>query len=45
MPSFQQVLVAVSDAYRERRGDVAGQAAAIVDAVRRSSELGRRTSR
>jgi uncharacterized protein len=39
MPSFQQVLVAVSDAYRERRGDVAGQAAAIVDAVRRSSEL------
>jgi uncharacterized protein len=39
MPSFQQVLVAVSDAYRERRGDVAGQAASIVDAVRRSSEL------
>jgi uncharacterized protein YyaL (SSP411 family) len=39
LPSFQQVLVAVSDAYRERRGDVAGQAAAIVDAVRRSSEL------
>jgi uncharacterized protein YyaL (SSP411 family) len=38
MPSFQQVLVAVSDAYRERRGDVAGQAAAIVEAVRRSSE-------
>ncbi len=39
MPSFQQLLVAVSDAYRERRGDVAGQAGAIVDAVRRSSEL------
>jgi uncharacterized protein YyaL (SSP411 family) len=39
MPSFQQVLVAVSDAYRDRRGDVTGQAAAIVDAVRRSSEL------
>jgi uncharacterized protein len=39
LPSFQQVLVAVSEAYRERRGDVAGQAAAIVDAVRRSSEL------
>jgi uncharacterized protein len=39
MPSFQQLLVAVSDAYRERRGDVAGQAAAIVAAVRRSSEL------
>ena len=39
MPSFKQVLVAVSDAYRERRGDVAGQASAIVGAVRRSSEL------
>jgi uncharacterized protein len=39
MPSFQQVLVAVSDAYRERRGDIAGQAGAIVQAIRRSSEL------
>jgi uncharacterized protein YyaL (SSP411 family) len=39
MPSFRQVLVAVSDAYRERRGDVAGQARAISDAIRRSSEL------
>jgi uncharacterized protein YyaL (SSP411 family) len=39
MPSFKQVLVAVADAYRDRRGDVAGQASAIVDAVRRSSEL------
>jgi uncharacterized protein len=39
LPSFQDVLVAVSDAYRQRRGDVATQAAALVDAVRRSSEL------
>jgi uncharacterized protein YyaL (SSP411 family) len=39
MPSFRQVLVAVSDAYRERRGDVAEQASALVEAVRRSSEL------
>ena len=39
MPSFQQVLVAVSDAYRERRGDVTGQASAIVSAIRRSSAL------
>jgi uncharacterized protein len=39
MPSFQQVLVAVSEAYRERRGDIAGQASAIVDAIRRSSAL------
>jgi uncharacterized protein YyaL (SSP411 family) len=39
LPSFRQVLVAVSDAYRERRGDVATQASAIVEAVRRSSEL------
>jgi uncharacterized protein len=39
LPSFRQVLVAVSDAYRQRRGDVATQAAALVDAVRRSSEL------
>ncbi len=39
MPSFRQVLVALGDAYRERRGDVTRQAAALVDAVRRSSEL------
>jgi uncharacterized protein len=39
MPSFQQVLEAVSDAYRERRGDVAGQAGAIADAIRRGSAL------
>ena len=39
LPGFRDVLVAVSDAYRQRRGDVATQAAALVDAVRRSSEL------
>jgi uncharacterized protein len=39
MPSFRQVLEAVSDAYRERRGDVAGQASAIVSAIRQSSAL------
>jgi uncharacterized protein len=38
MPSFRDVLIAVSDAYRERRGDVTRQAAALVDALRRSSE-------
>jgi uncharacterized protein YyaL (SSP411 family) len=39
LPSFQQVLAAVSTAYKERRGDVAAQASALVDAVRQSSEL------
>ncbi len=39
LPSFQQVLTAVSDAYRERRGDVSRQASAIVGAVRQSAEL------
>ena len=39
LPSFRQVLTTVSDAYRRRRGDVATQAAALVEAVRRSSEL------
>src|SRR2546421_10961900 len=33
MPGFRQVLTAVSDAYRERRGDVAQQARALVEAV------------
>jgi uncharacterized protein len=39
LPSFQQVLTAVSDAYRGRRGDISRQASAVVDAVRRSAEL------
>jgi uncharacterized protein YyaL (SSP411 family) len=33
MPAFRQVLVAVADAYRDRRGDVAQQAAALVGAL------------
>src|SRR5581483_9019721 len=33
MPAFRQVLVAVSDAYRERRDDVGRQAAALVGAL------------
>src|SRR5204862_5014062 len=39
LPSFRQVLAAVSEAYRERRSDVSRQAAALIEAVRRSSEL------
>jgi uncharacterized protein len=39
LPSFQQVLTAVSEAYRERRGDVSRQASAIVEAVRHSADL------
>src|ERR671930_349425 len=39
LPSFPQVLVAVSDAYRDRRGDVAQQAGALVDALRQSAAM------
>ena len=39
MPSFPQVLVAVAEAYRERRADVGRSARALVEAVRRSSDL------
>jgi uncharacterized protein len=39
LPSFRQVLVAVADAYRERRGDVARSAGALVEALERSSDL------
>src|SRR5438477_10985680 len=35
LPSFQQLLVAIADAYRERRGAIAEQAEALVDALRR----------
>jgi uncharacterized protein len=35
LPSFKQVLAAVSDAYKDRRGDVAEQAAVLVQAVSR----------
>jgi uncharacterized protein YyaL (SSP411 family) len=38
LPSFRQVLRAVADAYRERRGDVGRQAAALARALRRSGE-------
>jgi uncharacterized protein YyaL (SSP411 family) len=39
LPSFRQVLVAVSDAYRERREDVTRTADALVEAIRASSGL------
>jgi len=39
LPSFKQVLAAISDAYRQRRGDITSQARALVEAVRRSAEL------
>ena len=39
LPSFREVLRAVSDAYRDRRGDVAGQARQLTDAISRSAEL------
>jgi uncharacterized protein len=38
LPSFRQVLEAVADAYRERRGDMAQTAAELTVALRRSSE-------
>ena len=38
LPSFRQLLVAVSDAYRERRGDVTRQAQALVEAVREQND-------
>jgi uncharacterized protein YyaL (SSP411 family) len=37
LPSFRQVLVAVADAYRERRGDIARQAQALVEAIASSA--------
>jgi uncharacterized protein YyaL (SSP411 family) len=39
LPAFRQLLVAVSDAYRERREDVAQQAGALVDALRESATV------
>jgi uncharacterized protein len=38
LPSFRQLLVGVSDAYRLRRDDVIGQAGALLDAIRATSE-------
>jgi hypothetical protein len=40
LPSFREVLVAVSDAYRERRDDVTRQAAALVDALGQTARQG-----
>ncbi len=37
LPSFRQLLVAVAEAYRDRREDVTRQAAVLVDALQRSS--------
>jgi uncharacterized protein len=39
LPSFRQVLVAVSDLYRQRRGEVTAAAQRLVDAVRSTAEL------
>jgi uncharacterized protein len=39
LPSFKQVLVAVSDLYRERRGEVAAATQQLVGALRASGEL------
>ena len=39
MPSFRQVLEAISEAWRERRDDVVRSAGQLVEAVRRSAEL------
>ncbi len=39
LPSFRQLLTVVSDAYKDRRDDVAQQAKAIVEAVRATGEL------
>ena len=37
MPAFRQLLVAISDAYRDQRADVARQAKALVDAIETSA--------
>src|SRR5205814_2072605 len=39
LPSFRQLLVAVANAYRERREDVTEQAGVLVDAMRRSAQI------
>jgi uncharacterized protein YyaL (SSP411 family) len=39
LPAFRELLVAVSDAYRERRGDVARQAGALVEALQESAAV------
>ena len=39
LPSFRQLLTAVSDAYRDRRPDVGRQAESVLDAIRQTSAL------
>src|SRR5919109_768571 len=39
LPSFTQVLVSVSDAYRERRADIARSAETLTQAIRESAQL------
>ncbi len=39
LPSFRQLLVAVSDAWRERREDLSGQARRLTDAVREQARV------
>ena len=39
LPSFSQVLLSVSDAYREQRSDVVRQAEALTDSVRASARI------
>src|SRR5919199_2536815 len=38
MPAFRQVLIAVADAYRDRRADLARQAGALVEALQKAAE-------
>ena len=40
MPSFRQVLIAIAEAYRTRRGDLERQAEGLVAAIREGSERG-----
>src|SRR5438067_5567974 len=39
LPSFRELLLAVANAYRERRGDVTEQAGVLVEAMRRSAQI------
>jgi uncharacterized protein len=39
LPGFAQVLVAIAEAYKEQRDDVTTQAASLVEALQRSSQL------
>jgi uncharacterized protein YyaL (SSP411 family) len=39
MPAFQQVLIAVSEAYQTRRGEIAAQAERLTDALNRSGTM------